>query len=110
MEIIYKVLISLLCIMLIVSSGLALSLSSAMEIETNNYFENISQTVAESNYSQSVIDRLIAHASETGHTLSIVVHGENRAGLSRYAEITLRYTYKIPLFGISIDKVKQKVL
>lgn len=110
MDIFYKVLLSIVSIFLVAASGFAFSFSNSAELETNNYFEVVSKMVIESNYNQEVIDEMIDDAAEKGHSLTITVYGTNVPGAMKYADIKLTYVYDVKLFGITIDKTKQKVL
>lgn len=110
MDIVFKVCGAVLSIMVLFVSGLAVSISNAAEVNTNNYFEAASKTVIESNYNETIIDNLIEEAAEHGHTLTIEVYGTGTAGAKKYADMRLKYNYTVDLFNISIERTKQKVL
>lgn len=110
MDIVFKVCATVLSVMILFATGLSFSVSNAAEINTNNYFESISRTVIESNYNDTVINTLIEDATEKGHVLLIDVYGLGRVGEKKYADIRLKYKYKVELFDISIERTKQKVL
>lgn len=110
MDIFYKALISILCIILLLSTGFSLCLSVADEIETNNYFFSATQLLAESNYNEEVKASLIADAKERGYELTIDIHDSGKAGAYKYANVTLTYAFKIDLFDITLTRVKQRIV
>lgn len=110
MDIIYKTIGAVFSVIIIFVGGLAVNISDAAEVQTNNYFESVSKTVIESNYNEEIIEALIQEAEEQGHVLTIEVYGSDNPGAKRYADIRLQYKYNVKLFNISIDKTKQKVL
>lgn len=110
MDIIYKVLITILSIIILLSTGLSLTLSVADEIETNQYFASVTETLVDSHYSSSVIQQLIEEATGKNYELSIKVYGSNRPGAYKYAQVTLTYKFRLDLFGISLQRTKQKII
>ena len=110
MDIIYKTLITLLSLTLLLSTGFALTLSAVDEIETIQYFDSATRLLAESNYSEETISYLIDNASEQGFFLSIEVYDSHLPGFKKYASVTLNYTYRIPLFKITLDRTKHKII
>lgn len=110
MDTIYKVLITILSILLLLSTGLSLSLSIAQEIDTNHYFSSVAETLADSHYNKNVANLLIEEALEKGYTLTIDFYGSSPPGAQKYAELTLSYTYHLDMFGIALDRTKQKIV
>jgi len=110
MDIIYKVFIGMISAFILASSGYAIIIHLSTEISVNNYFETVTQAVIESDYNEEVISNCISEASSYGYELTIEVNGADTYGVKKYAEIKLSYVSKIPLFGVSVDKVKQKVI
>lgn len=80
MEMVLKTCGSVLSIIVLFVSALAFSISNAAEVNTNNYFENVSKAVIESNYNETIIDKLVDDAEERGHTLIIEVYSTGIAG------------------------------
>lgn len=110
MDIIYKVLITILSIILLLSTGLTLTLGIADEIETNQYFASVTETLVDSHYSQKVIDQLVEEAAEKDYELSIQLYGATLPGSYKYAQVTLTYEFHLPLFDIRLKRVKQKIV
>ena len=110
MDIIYKVLITMLSIIILLSTGLSLTLGIANEIETNYYFTSVTETIVDSNYNEDVIDLLIKEAEEKGYALSVKMFGSTIPGSYKYAEITLSYDFHLDLFDIVLHRKKQKIV
>lgn len=110
MDIIYKVLITILSIIILLSTGLSLTLSVADEIETNQYFASVTETLVDSHYSQAVIEDLITEASEKDYELSIKVYGSTLPGSYKYAQVTLTYEFHLDMFGVRFNRIKQKIV
>lgn len=110
MDIIYKVLITILSIIILLSTGLSLTLNIADEIETNQYFASVSETLVDSHYSPFVIQQLTEEAAEKDYELSIEVYGSTLPGSYKYAQVTLTYEFHLDMFGIRFNRVKQKII
>ena len=110
MDLIYKVFITILSIILLLSTGLSLTLGIADEIETNQYFASVTETLVNSHYSQHVIDELVEEAAEKDYELSIKLYGSTLPGSYKYAEVTLTYQFHLYLFNIHLERVKQKIV
>ena len=110
MDIVYKVLISLFSIILLISTGLSLTLSIADEIEVTHYFTSISEAIIDSHYSEVVAEKLIDEASENGYELSIQFFGSNVPGAYKYAKVSLTYDFQVKLFHISLTRTKEKII
>lgn len=110
MDIIYKVLAGVISALVLMFGGYAIIIALSTEISVNNYFETVTQTIVESDYNEDVIATCIENADSYGYELSVEVHGTDVYGVKKYADIRLKYTSELRLFGISIDKEKQKVI
>lgn len=110
MDIIYKVLVGMLSAIILMAGGYAVIINLSTDISVNNYFETVTQTIVESDYNGDVINDCIEDASLHGFELTVEVYGADTFGVKKYADIRLKYTSEIPLFGISLDKEKQKVI
>lgn len=110
MDIIYKVLITILSIIILFSTGLSLTLCIADEIETNQYFASVTETLADSNYSQEVIELLIEEAAQKNYQLSVQIYGSTLPGTYKYAQVTLSYEFRLDMFGIALNRTKQKIV
>lgn len=110
MDIIYKVLITMLSVIILLSTGLSLTLSIADEIETNHYFASVAETLVDSHYNERVKDLLIEEAEAKGYTLTIQMFGSSAPGAHKYAKVTLSYEFHLDMFGIVLNRSKQKIL
>ena len=110
MDIIYKVLITILSIIVLLSTGLSLTLCIADEIETNHYFASVAETLADSHYNENIKELLIAEAEEKNYDLDIQIFGSTTPGSYKYAELTLTYEFRLDMFGIVLERVKQKII
>lgn len=110
MDIIYKSLITMLSILLLLSTGLSLTLSIADEIELNHYFSSIGKTLVDSHYSEQIADLLIEEAEEKGYVLTIDIYGSTVPGSYKYAEITLSYHFHLDMFHITLPRTKRKII
>lgn len=110
MDIIYKVLITILSVIILLSTGLSLTLFIADEIETNQYFTSVTKTLVDSHYNEHVKDLLTEEAREKGYELTIQIYGSTTPGAYKYAEVTLSYDFHLDLFHISLPRVKQKII
>ena len=110
MEMIYKMMILVILVIFLVSGGFAVSNACIDIVSANNYFEEISRVILESNYNESVINACCEEALEHGYELSVLVKGNSRPGVLNYAKITFIYKYEIKMFRVSIEKQKEKIL
>ena len=110
MDIVYKVLVGILSAIVLMAGGYALIVNHSTEISVNNYFEAITQTILESDYNEEVIDECIEDATGKGFELIVEIHGADAFGVKKYADIKMTYTSEIRLFGVSVEKIKQKVI
>lgn len=110
MDIIYKVLVTILSTIVLLAGGYAITMNISNDIAVNNYFETVTQTIIESDYNQTVIDQCIDDAASNGYELTVEVYGADTFGVKKYADIKITYVSEIKLFGISSTKVKQKVI
>lgn len=110
MDIIYKVLITILSVIILLSTGLSLSLCIADEIETTHYFASVAETLANSHYSENIKHQLITEAEEKDYELDIQIFGSTMPGTYKYAELTLTYEFRLDMFGIVLERVKQKII
>ena len=91
-------------------SGIAVSLGFADAEASNNYIDSVSMVIMESNYNQEVIDACKTEASENGYELIVVVEGDDKPGHKRYAQVTLKYDFKLGFFKISREKTRTKIV
>lgn len=110
MDIIYKVTVAVLSAVILAAGGYALMMSHSEDIAVNNYFEAVTQTIIESDYNDGVIEMCIKEAETYGFELAVDVQGNQIHGINKYAEITMKYTSEIKLFGVSVEKIKQKII
>lgn len=110
MEMIYKTMILVVLVIFLVSSGFAVSNTCIDIVRANNYFEEISKVILESNYNENVINTCCEEALKNGYKLSVLVEGNNRPGVLNYAKLVFTYKYEIKMFGVSIEKQKEKII
>lgn len=110
MDIIYKVLITLLSIVILLSTGFSLTLSIADEIETHQYFSSVTETLIDSHYNEEISQMLIAEAFEKGYQLTIEIFGSTAPGAYKYAVVTLSYDFHLDMFHITLPREKQKII
>ena len=80
MDIIYKVLITILSIIILLSTGFSVTLCIADEIETNHYFTSVAETLIDSHYNEQIIEQLIEEAAEKDYELTIEIFGSTAPG------------------------------
>ena len=110
MDIVYKVLITIFSVIILLSTGLSLTLSIADEIEINQYFTSVTETLVDSHYNEHVSQLLIHEAKENGYDLVIQLFGSTAPGAYKYAKVTLTYHFNINLFHISLPRMKEKII
>lgn len=110
MDIIYKVLITILSMIILLSTGLSLTLCIADEIETNHYFTSVTEALLDSHYNEQISQQLIEEAEEKGYTLTIQIFGSDKPGAYKYAEVVLSYEFHLNIFDITIPRAKQKIV
>lgn len=110
MDIIYKTLITMLSILLLLATGLSLTLSIADEIEINHYFSSVTKTLVDSHYNEEVADLLIEEAEQKGYVLTIHMYGATAPGAYKYAEVTLSYHFHLDMFHIDSPRIKRKII
>lgn len=110
MEMIYKLLLLGVLIIFLVSSGFAVSNTCIDIVSANNYFEEVSKVIKESHYNEDVIDVCCEEAKKNGYKLVVMVEGNTRPGILNYAKVIFTYKYEMKLFGVSIEKQKEKIL
>ena len=64
MDIIYNIFITILSVIILLSTGLSLTLGIADEIETNQYYSSVTKTLTDSHYNEHVKELLIEEAAE----------------------------------------------
>ena len=94
----------------ILVTSLCAPLTSMDVANSSYYFETVSSVIIESNYNEDVITQCQQEAQENGYTLEVVVYGGTIPGEQKYAEFTLTYYFEVPLIGLKIPKVRQKVM
>ena len=107
---IWKVVLSFAVIILITAVGITITSVNADVTAAGDYMEELSAVIRESNYNENVIRECQQEAAEHGYELEVEVYrNEDRAG-NCYAKMSMRYPYRLPLFGIEIQKSKEKII
>lgn len=110
MDIIWKIFLTIFIGIFLLASCTSIILGNAESMEANNYFEEVSRVIAESNYSQDVIDSCITEATSNGYELEVTVEKATKPGGPVCAKLVFKYDYEMKLFGFSQEKVKQKTI
>lgn len=105
-----KMVIAFACVVILVAGGIAITMGNSDVTTANNYFEELTQIIIESHYSEEVIERCIDEAAANGYTLIVTVEGGTQPGERKYAEAVFKYNYNIPMIGIQSEKTKRKIL
>ncbi len=76
-----------------------------------SYLEYVSNEITTSNFSQDVIDELVAEAAAepNNYTLVVTPKGRDAAGNYHYAEVELTYHYQIKLIGLDSTHVTKQI-
>lgn len=110
MDVIWKIFLTIFVGIFLLSGCTSIILANAQGVEANNYFEEVSRVIAESNYSQDVIDTCIDEATSNGYQLEVFVESSGIPGGPICAKLIFKYDYEMKLFGYSQQKVKQKTI
>lgn len=110
MEMIYKMMLLVVLVIFLVSSGFAVTNTCTDIISANNYFEEVSKVILESNYNENVINQCCKEALKNGYQLDVLVEGSTKPGVLNYAKLVFHYKYEMKMFGVSIEKQKEKIL
>ena len=110
MELIYRMMILVVLVIFLVAGGFSVSNACIDVVSANDYFEEVAKVILESNYNESVIDACCKEALEQGYQLAVFVEGNTRPGVLNYAKLEFIYKYEIKMFGVSIEKQKEKIL
>ena len=104
MSSIFKTILGIFISIVIVYSGIGIIGAAA-----SSYLEYISNEIAASNFSQEVINELIAEASSGPNDYELKVTTKGTEGTNRYAEVELTYTYRIKLLGVESEHVLKRI-
>ena len=94
----------------ILVTALCAPLTSMDVANSSYYFESVTAVIAESNYNEAVIEQCKKEAKENNYILDVTVYGGKTPGEQRYADFTLTYDFEVPLIGLKLQKVRQKVM
>lgn len=110
MSSIIKTIVAGLSAVFILVTALCVPLTSMDVANSGYYFDSVTKVIAESNYKESVIEECKKEAGENNYVLDVTVYGGTVPGEQRYAEFTLTYDFEVPLVGVKLQKVRQKVM
>ena len=110
MDSIFKVALAVFVIVAIAIGGTSIATVEQDVSLAIDYFDDVADVIAESNYSQTVIDKCVAEATANGYTLTVDIIGSPQPGMKRYAKAEFQYHYKIPLFGVDEVKTQHKII
>ena len=100
---IYKTGLILIMAISITAVGSSITAAQQSANNVNQYFYDITTLIAESHYSENIIEQCILDAEENGYTLRIEL-------FEGYAMAELDYLYEIRLLGVSEQKTKCMIL
>lgn len=107
---IYKAALTAIMIVFLVATGSSIATTQQELNNVNSYFDDVTTTIAESHYSQAVINECIEEAKENGYELRVDVIEGSEPGQLLYAKAEMEYKYQIGLFGVSETKTKHKII
>ena len=110
LDMVFKAFVGMMVAVVMIGSGLGVMNGFSQIVGADNYLENVSKVIVESNYNQEVINSCKAQAAENGYNLQVEVATAIKAGVRYYATIQLTYYFEIPLFGIKQEKVRMKIV
>lgn len=108
-DMIYKAALTIIMVIFLAVSGTSIASAQQDLNNANSYFDDVTTTIAESNYAPSVINECITEAAENGYVLRVDVIEGTQTGVMRYAEAEMDYEYRINIFGVSETKTKHKI-
>lgn len=107
---VWKIVLTLAVILLISATGTMLTGANVDIITAQNYMEEVSAIIKESNYNQMIIDQCQQEAVENGYELEIEVYRNAEYMNSSYARVYLYYQYHLPLFKITEKKMIERII
>lgn len=110
LDIIFKAFVGALVAVVMIGSGLGVTMGFAEYVEAENYMQSVSKIILESNYSETVINQCKKEAAQNGYVLEVMVEEAKKAGVKKYAQLRLTYYFTIELFQIKQEKMKIKII
>lgn len=110
MEAIWKMVLTFAVILLIASTGISVLRANAAVLDADDYMEELSAAIRESNYNARCISTCREDAEERGYHLTVQVYEPAGAGRKKYAAVCLQYPYRLTLFSREIWKKKERIL
>lgn len=105
---IWKTILGLVVFILLVFGCINVVSANNDAVAAENYLNEVSEIISESNLSSNTIQKVIKEAKDNGYELT--VNKKSTQIGSGYAELTLKYEYKIPMLGVSSEHEKHKVI
>lgn len=113
MDMIYKAILTIIMVVFVAATGSSIATTQQTLNNVNSYFDDVTTTIAESHYSEQVINDCIAEAATNGYTLTVNVIEDTSAngpGKMLYAKAEMQYKYQINILGVSETKTKHKII
>lgn len=110
MESIWKTVLTFAVIIWITSLGLSIISANVDITAAENYMQQTAAVIRESNYSEEIISRCVREAEQNGYELTVEVYESPVYAEHKYALVSLRYLYRIPILEIRQWKIKEKLL
>ncbi|MBP3676725.1 MAG: hypothetical protein J6I97_00105 [Agathobacter sp.] len=110
LDIIFKAFVATLVVVVMIGSGLGVTMGFAEYVEAENYMQSVSKVILESNYNEAVIEQCQKEAANNGYVLEVTVEEAKKAGVKRFAQLKFTYDFTIELFQIRQQKMKVKII
>lgn len=110
MDAVFKMAIGAISAIVLLVSGIAVTLGFVDAEASNNYIDSVSKVIAESNFSDEVINECIDEAARNGYELTVAVEGSSRPGSYKYAKLVLKYDFELGFFKIEREKTRSKII
>ncbi len=107
---IWKVVLSFAVIIMITAVGITVTAANADVAAAGTYLEELSALIREGNYNDGMIRQCKKEAEENGYVLDVEVYRRQSYDRCSYARVRLQYPYRLPVFGIQVYKVKERIL
>ena len=103
MKIAIEIFVSLFILIMMVAICVGIVSSDLDVMEARDFYYSCVNELQNSNFSDTVIDRCLAEATNRGYSLNVQVYQD--ATGDRSADISLKYIYNISVIGIEQEKL-----
>lgn len=110
MSAIWKTILGFLIAVVIIVCSIGIIKANNDAVAANDYLGELATTIAESYFSQSVINECVAEATSNGYKLEVLLYGNDEPGGKKAAKLELTYNYEIAVIGVLSEHTKQKII